>query len=356
MQIKNQALLLTSLLLSGQALAASSLSGGVWLNYRYVEDDDRDEDTLGDVADEALVIYASGEADEGQGNWSYGAELRVGPGSFTDRDNNSSGDNTALHEAWVAFALNPQQKVIVGKSQVPFGWKTVNFWPGDMFQAGFGDQMDVGVVLDTDQQAFDYKLAYFHADDFGETSTDSVDDNGHWGSSTTYRKIKTFVADANYQLAPHHTIGVSVMSGKLQELITPENDTDGKHSAWVLYYKAKFDHFYANAEYISTSRTLPSAYVPVAGVEEIENDRIALEFGYAIDKWNFYLDVTHASTDTDGNTSDDILAWAPGFTYNYGPGWIYAEYLNQDGYIDRDGRMFEGDFSAFYLTVDFYFD
>ena len=38
--------------------AESTLGAGVWANYRYVVDDPRDEDTLGDFADEALILYA----------------------------------------------------------------------------------------------------------------------------------------------------------------------------------------------------------------------------------------------------------------------------------------------------------
>lgn len=75
--------------------ADSSLGAGVWANYRYVLDDNRDDETFGDVADEALIIYADGAADETDEGWSYSAELRIGPGSFTDTANNSTGDTFA---------------------------------------------------------------------------------------------------------------------------------------------------------------------------------------------------------------------------------------------------------------------
>jgi hypothetical protein len=55
-----------------------------------------------------------------------------------------------------------------------------------------------------------------------------------------------------------------------------------------------------------------------------------------------------------------MVAFAPGVSYNYGPGWIYAEYLTQTNYLSRTGDVGDsaGDdytFSATYLTIDYYF-
>ncbi|WP_133407828.1 porin [Parashewanella tropica] len=353
---KHSSLLLGLTLLAPIAHASNNLSGGVWLNYTYLPDDKTNKKTNGRIGDEAFVLYANGEAEKGKGNWSYAAEFRVGPGSFTDKANNSTGDAMAMHQAWVGFDLAEKYKLIVGKSQVPFGWKTVNFWPGDMLQGGYGDQMDVGAKLTSDIDKLNYSVAYFLADDFGDDSTDTVDDNGHWGSSKTYRKVKTTVADLNYEVAKGHTIGFSAQSGKLQDLSSPSKDVDGSHSAWVIYYKTEINNFYANAEFMKTSRDLPNAYVAKSKVEpKVENQRIAAEFGYKMDKWNFYVDLMTAKPETKGNNSDSVYAIAPGVTYNYGPGWVYLEYLKQDGDIDRDGKVKHGDFSALYLTIDFYF-
>ncbi len=341
---------------AGGALASPNLSGGVWFNYRYVDDNDRDDETIGDFADEAFILYADGKAKEGEGIWSYSAELRIGPGSFTDTANNSSGDNFTLHKAWIGFDVTPSHKIIVGKSQVPFAWKTSNFWPGDMFQAAYGDQMDVGVKVEGQQTQFNYALAYYHADDWGETSTDSTDDNRHWGSSTTYRKVQTFVADFKYPLDESHTLGASAQAGKLQDLISAGNPVDGDHNAFALYYLGQFGKAFAKAEYIQGERELPVAYQLAAGKPTtIENSRYGFELGYDYGDWRFLVDATWASPDTKGSTADTIFAVAPAVIYNYGPGWIYLEYLHQDGYIDRDMMINEGDFSALYLSFDFYF-
>ena len=214
--------------------AETSLSAGVWANYRYVNDNERDQATLGDIADEALILYADGQADgEDEGNWSYSAELRIGPGSFTDPANNSTGDSFTLHKAWIGFDLGPGT-LKIGKSQVPFAWKTVNFWPGDGLQAGYGDQMDVGAKWESGGEAIAYQLAYYHADDWGETSTDTVDDNGHWGSSTTYRKVQTVVGNVDVPVLQDHTLSFSVQAGRLQDLSTATQDVDGTHRAWAL--------------------------------------------------------------------------------------------------------------------------
>ncbi|RYV00860.1 hypothetical protein SOPP22_18860 [Shewanella sp. OPT22] len=345
-------LICSALFVAPVAFCSNQISGGVWFNYENVK---HDKDSNGNLGNEAFVLYADGKADKDKGNWSYSAELRVGPGSFTDVDNNSTGDNVTLHKAWIGFDLSENNKILIGKSQVPFGWKTINFWPGDMLEAGYGDQMDTGVKLISSVKGVDVNLAYFLADDWGKTSTDTTDDNRHWGSSTSYRKIKTGVVDVQYPLTEHQRIGASIQSGKLEDLIS--NQADGKHSAWALYYLGQFGNFYTKAEYIDAQRTLPESYVQQQNltVSEIKNQRLAFEMGYKWDEWNFYVDMTQAKPDTEGSTADTVTAWAPGITYNYGPGWIYLEYLDQNGYVDRNGQVFEGDFAATYLSFDFYF-
>ena len=354
------------------AHASNNLAGGVWFNYNYNTTDDADNDNNGNFGDEALILYADGAAEEGKGNWSYSAELRVGPGSFTDPDNNSTGDQTTLHKAWVGFDFADSHKLVIGKSQVPFGWKTSNFWPGDMLQAGYGDQMDVGLKLTGDINQFNYSAAYYHQDDWSDTSTDTVDDNGHWGSSTTYRKVQTVVGDLNFDIAKNHTVGVSLQTGKLQdltaedsELYDPDNgvnvvdgdkDTDGSHTAGVVYYKGQFGDTFFNAEAVKANRELPDDYAAqLTTDQDIETTRYAATLGQSKGNWTYYVDATWAQTNTDGNDADTVYAYAPGVKYNYGPGWIYAEYLDQSGYVGRTGDVGEGDFSALYLTIDFYF-
>src|SRR5690606_8473834 len=174
----------------GAAQAGPVFHGGVWMNYRYIPDsdfqgvcvaDDFDRETGGTLGDPALILYAD---DQGRyGPTRFAAQVRFGKGSFTDPDNNGTGDYLAFKEAWVGRELANGMLVRVGKMAVPFGYKTVNFWPGDLLQGGYGDQMDVGLNASGDYRSLSYALAYFHADDFGETSTDTLDDNGHWGQS-----------------------------------------------------------------------------------------------------------------------------------------------------------------------------
>lgn len=337
--------------------AESNLSVGVWATYELIKDNETDEETHGAIKDEALIIYADGAAEPGEGSWLYSAELRIGPGSFTDPANNSTGDEFTLHKAWVGFKLDEKTTLRVGKSQVPFGWKTVNFWPGDILLAGFGDQMDVGLKLSGDRDNYDFDLAYYHADDWGEDSTDTVDDNGHWGSSTTYRKVQTLVGNALWDVADGQQLGLSVQAGRLQDLtgLSTDNEVDGRHQAWVAYYQATRGPFTAKASYIDMSRDLPDNHVINAGLAEtIENQRLVAEFGYRRDNWFFYIDASMAKADTSGSDVDDIYSIAPGFSYDYGPGWIYVELLSQDGFVDRNGQVQEGDFDALYISLDFY--
>ncbi len=359
--VRQTGLLCSLALLSGVATASPEISGGVWFNYNYQFDGDKEstdkaKNSLGDIGDEALILYV--DSQESESPWSYSAELRIGPGSFTDPDNNSTGSSYGLKKAWLAYQVDAASSLIIGKSQLPFGWKTGNFWPGDILIGGYGDQMDVGVKWTSQYQQVDYNLAYFHADDWGSTSTDTMDDNGHWGSSTTYRKVQTFVADASSEVAAGHRIGASAQYGKLQDLtgIDATNPVDGSHSAAVIYYKGQIDKFFVNAQAIRTRRDLPDNYWKNNDVEDrIENDRYAIEVGYATGKWTYYIDASWAHARTDGNSAGTVGAYAPGMKYHYGPGWLYAEVLMQDGYIDRNGQVHEGDFGSLYLTLDYYF-
>jgi len=359
-----------SALFSNQVLASNDLTLGLWYNYANENDNvpGNSYTANGDFGNGAVILYADGTAEKGHGNWSYSAELRVGPGSFTDTLNNSTGDEVSLHKAWVGFDFKKDYKLIIGKSQVPFGWKTSNFWPGDMYQAGYGDQMDVGVKLEAKQGKLNYNLAYYLQDDWWATSTDTTDDNRHWGSSTTYRKVGTFVADFNMPIGPNQTVGVSLQSGKLQDLTAERSnplkklnnghESDGSHSAAVMYYKGKFGPTFVNAEVVQTHRSLPNDLVAVDNIaSQHKTMRYAFEVGRTSGDWTYYLDATWADSNTTGNNNSMISAYAPGVRYDYGPGWIYAEYLTQNGYIDRYGDVANDKykFNALYLSMDWYY-
>lgn len=361
----------------GVVQAAPLLSGGVWMNYRYITDsdfqgvgvsDDFDRETGGTLGDPALILYAN---DQGQyGSTRFAAEVRAGKGSFTDPDNNGTGDYLAFKEAWVGRELDNGMLVRVGKMAVPFGYKTVNFWPGDLLQGGYGDQMDVGVGLEGTHDTLHYALAYLHADDFGETSTDTMDDNGHWGqaacnSATTgdcdlaYRKMQTVAGTLDWQFLESHTLGLSAQSGRLQDLAATEDQSptaiersarlSGRHHAVDLHYSYRADPWLIQARHIEVQRELPGRS------EKVRNHRQSLSAGYTHNNWFMYLDLTSAATRTRGNDTDRVYAWAPGVRYDYGPGWVYLEYLWSDGDIGRDGDIYAADFRALYATVDFYF-
>ncbi|MDX1795527.1 MAG: hypothetical protein R3219_02275 [Hydrogenovibrio sp.] len=341
-------------------LASPHISGGVWFNYNQDLTSGSSEPNNGTIGDEALVLYADDKAKPGQGNWSYSMEWRMGPGSFTNPNHNSTGSQMGMHKAWIGFDLNKNNKLTIGKSQVPFGWKTYNFWPGDMLLGAYGDQMDVGAKLTGQHSKWHYDLAYYHQDDWGKTSTDTMDDNNHWGSSSSgtsqYRKVQTFVGNLGYEVNPGQTVGVALQSGKLQDLKATGTPLNGDHSAGVVYYRGQYDNTFVNAEILKTYRNLPDYFATQNNLQKkTSTQRYAFEIGQNHNKWTYYLDATWAKSDTAGKSHDLVAAYAPGIKYKYGPGWIYAEYLTQNGYIDMNGDVGKGDFSALYLTVDFYF-
>ncbi|WP_370201657.1 hypothetical protein [Alloalcanivorax venustensis] len=349
------------------------MSAGVWWVYQNVTNsdfnsasfsEDLDNETGGNFADPALILYA--DDDGSHGPWHFSAETRIGTGSFTSAANNNSGDNFTVHKAWIGYDLTEETSLKIGKSQVPFGWKTANFWPGDGLQGGYGDQMDVGLKLSGDAGAIHYDAAYYHQDDWGEDSTDTVDDNGHWGSSATYRKIKTGVLNVDWNFLEHHTVGASAQYGRMQDLVpvaagnpSASND-EGVHQAYDLHYMFEMDNWSAKYRFISVERDfdgmdalLASADAPVD--DKIENQRHVVEVGYNHNNWFYYVDAGVARTDTTGNDADDVQFIAPGVRYQYGPGWIYFEYLQSDGDINAYGDVYESDFDAVYVAFDFYF-
>jgi hypothetical protein len=173
----------------------------------------------------------------------------------------------------------------------------------------------------------------------------------------TFRKVQTLVGNLAWKIDANHHLGVSLQRGQLQDLTgTPDKPTSGAHEAYVVYVEGEQKQLFYKASYIKQERSLPDAYHTLAGLPEIiSNTRIAAEVGYHWGDWAFYLDASLAQPDTEGNLADDVTAFAPGARYDYGPGWLYIEYLTQDGFVDRDGQVGEGDFEAIYLSLDFYF-
>jgi hypothetical protein len=338
------------------AVATTNISAGVWANYRYNPDSELDQDTAGDMGNESLILY--GDHAQEDGPWRFSTEVRFGPGSFSDPDNNSTGSYTAIHKLWVGRNISENWDMKIGKSQVPFGWKTVNFWPGDVLLGGYGDQMDVGARFTGKVSGLDVAVAYYHQDDWGDTSTDTIDDNRHWGTSETYRKIKTGVADVSYTLSHENgssEFGISAQAGRLEDL---ENNCtanscsardNGSHNAFAAYYEGQHGPFTAKAQAVQIERDIPNDTV------DVENTRYALQGGYTVGNWFGYIDATAASADTQGSDVDTVYGVAPGVRYDYGPGWFYVEYLNQDGFIGTEGQVTEGDFEAYYVTMDYYF-
>nr|MDA3870004.1 hypothetical protein [Gammaproteobacteria bacterium] len=180
-------------------------------------------------------------------------------------------------------------------------------------------------------------------------------------SSTTYRKLHTFVGNVDFRIADQQWVGVSLQSGDLQNLEHIGTDAatisaaeiSGDHSAWNIHYNGSFDKFSVKAQWLGVERNIPDA----TGVTtEIKNQRAAVNLGYAVsERWFTYIDATWADTDTTGNTADAVTAFAPGARYKYGPGWIYLEYLTSTGDISRDGDIYEADFDALYTSIDYYF-
>jgi len=343
------------------AVASDAISGGFWVNHT-IGNDDPDEVTYGDTNFETLIFYID-HTDDATG-WKFSSEVRFGSGAFADPENNNTGGEWGFHKAWIGKDFEAGS-VKIGKSAVPFGFKTINFWPGDELIGGYGDQMDVGVKWSSDVSKFHYDVAYYHVDDFGD-STASMDDGFHWGSKITYQKGQTAVLNGSYEFMEGQEIGVSYQTGKLRDLAgNDDRPYKGDHSAAVAYYEGTFGALGVKAQYITTERDLNglTAASSAAGTpyltngDKIKNDRKSVTVSYAMNDFLFYVDYTNAESKTsdykDGVGSTD--SWAPGMSYDYGPGWVYVEYLSNDGGVNSDGMITDSNYDAWYFTIDYYF-
>lgn len=361
-------LLVSLLALSALVLAdTAALSGGVWFNHAFDDNNPLDRETGGEVGDVALILYADdgGRFDD----YRLGVEFRLGDGSFTQPENNHTGNNFGFKYAWVGRQFSETALLQLGKVAVPFGVPRLNFWPGEMLRGGYGDVQDIGVRFEDRVGAWRYAVGYFHADDFGGTSTDTMDDNGHWGQSVcndlvagdcdlAYRKVQTLAGTLDWEIDAHHTLGLGAQAGRLQDLapLVDESNTvsgrsrvNGDHQALALNYQYRRGNWQLAAQHIEVRRDLPRVE------ETVRNGRQVLTTGYHRDRWFFFVEGSSAKSRTQGATTDRVYGWSPGARYHYGPGWIYLEYLWQNGDIDRAGDIVEGDFDAVYLTADFYF-
>ena len=77
----------------------AALSGGVWFNHAFDDNNPLDRETGGEVGDVALILYADdgGRFDD----YRLGVEFRLGDGSFTQPENNHTGNNFGFKYAWV---------------------------------------------------------------------------------------------------------------------------------------------------------------------------------------------------------------------------------------------------------------
>jgi hypothetical protein len=79
------------------------------------------------------IIYVSHDLDEA---------LKLGT-------NNSSGDSTGFHKLWVGYNFSEVRKILIGKSEVPFGWKT-----SIGFSLQMGELQDLSSTLADDKSTF----------------------------------------------------------------------------------------------------------------------------------------------------------------------------------------------------------
>jgi len=356
------ALALAAPMSSVMAALEDSVSFGTWFNYTYDNSDDH-QNTLGEVDYPSFNIYVNHHPEDSV--WFFDAELRIGSGSFQS----FSGDDRewGFKELAVGRELNEQWTMTLGKTRVPFGWKTINFWPGARMLSGFDDQMNVGLRLDSETAGpMDASYMLVKSQNWGSDTTSQDDGTlGHWGfnksvdnRNSTYRKINTLVGDWGYT-AGNTRYALSAQVGQLVD----QDDTDATetHYAAALYTEGSYGAFDLNTKFVHYDQGDPDELAEsVSGGETYQTQGqgqiAALSGGYQTGNWYNYVDWNMRMPDEERGT-DDTMDAVVGTRYNYGPGWIYTEVLLSNLTEEEapvGGSPNEID-ENLYITVDYYF-
>lgn len=375
------ALALAAPMSSVMAALEDSVSFGTWFNYTYDNDSEADQDTLGEVDYPSFNIYVNHHPEDSV--WFFDAELRIGSGSFQS----FSGDDRewGFKELAVGRELNEQWTMTLGKTRVPFGWKTINFWPGARMLSGFDDQMNVGLRLDSETSGpMDASYMLVKSQNWGSDTTSQDDGTlGHWGFNSaydsdnenddntlagsqlnnTYRKINTLVGDWGYT-AGNTRYALSAQVGQLVD----QGDTDATetHYAATLYTEGSYGAFDLNTKFVHYDQGDPSDLAdeanrsddPATYDTQGQGQIVAISGGYQAGNWYNYVDWNMRMPDEDrASGTDDTMDAVVGTRYNYGPGWIYTEVLVSNLTEEKDPVMGLEDETreVVNLTVDYYF-
>lgn len=177
--------------------------------------------------------------------------------------------------------------------------------------------MDVGLKLSGDVGVIYYDVVYYYQDDWGEDSIDIVDDNGYWGSSIIYCKIKIGVVNLDWIFLEYYIIGVFVQYGCMQDLVLVvvgnlfvSND-EGIYQVYDLYYMFEMNNWIVKYCFIDVECDFGGMDVlfvfgDVLVDEKIENQWYVVEVGYNYNNWFYYVDVGVVSIDIVGNEVDDV--------------------------------------------------
>ncbi|GEM_PF-3395030 len=404
------ALTLAAPMSSALGALEDSVSFGAWFNYEYVNDNKADENVGGDIDYPSFNIYVNHHPDDTP--WFLDAELRIGEGSFQS----FSGDDRewGFKELAVGRSYGEAWTMRLGKTEVPFTYSRFNFWPGERMARGFGDQYNPGLRLDYDPSgsAFDMSLMFIKSQNWGDDTT-SQDDGAkigydvnslgqHWGSNETYRKVNTLVGDFGITTGDFRH-GLSVQAGQLATQegvyndITPDDpstidggDETETHWAAGLYTEGSVEalelagqvvHFdqgdlgdlYASDTEDDKGRAPANEEFEPGEVTSFETrgegQMAMLSAGYNAGDFFNYADLSMRFPDSDLD-QDDTTDLVLGSRYDYGPGWIYAEFtltnLTQEDTpvsFQEDAPVSQGGFyttsgdrqETVHLTMDYYF-
>lgn len=240
-----------------------------------------------------------------------------------------------LHDGYVEYDFNKNNRMQIGISQVPFNiqpYASHNWFFSISYYVGLEDNYDAGIKYMRNQGPWTFKVAFYKNSGGNYTgkslassrySYDVVPDDGLSGMKSNNREVNQFDLKVAYTIN-HGDLGSTKLSfsGQYGQLYNDKLDEMGNHNAWALNMNGNYGRFNVQLGAIRMAqnpKTLPG----------IPNDRVvmgAYDFPYEVAaKGNIY---------------------AVGLAYKVPVNWGPVTSLN----FYNDFSMYDKDKKSFYNT------
>lgn len=287
--------------------------------------------------------------------WFAAGQYRFYGGAYPYDYTNEVGRINFPEFAYVGFKISPEQRIIGGLNQVPFGllpYASNTFYETMGNLMGIEDVHNLGIKYQYISGPLDLQFAFYPRDggNWAGTSRDGdrysynvVDADSYVDGGSNNAEKNLWVARGAYTFTHSEgvssEVGVSVMHSTLENHDTNE---DGDRDAYALHYLGKFGRLGVMAEVARQDMdprnpaAVGNKTVTFGGFDGSYNvaskgNLYSVDVSYATDwKWRFISDVkpyvNYSVFTKDEDGFKDSQRWLAGVQFAAGPLFIYAEY------------------------------